>query len=110
MCHLVIDGVVQQVAYHSKGGSRRQFHATIPKPTNENVVTLYGVDNIKRMLSSKQYYLEIEPAQKSDEREPVRIPDDEKSRSRSHGHRGRNRHDAPARRRVVRNFLNRVAV
>jgi hypothetical protein len=98
MCHLVIDGVIQQVAYHSDGrlpAHLRSEKAAVAQTETVKAVAVPTLVNISFV---------------SGEREAIRIPDSEKSRSRSHGHRGRSRHDAPARRRVIRNFLNRIAV
>ena len=89
MCHLIIDGVTTQVAYHSDGNLPSHLRS-------------------ERAAVAQAVAVSIPFA--SCERGPVRIPDSEKSRSRSHGHRGRSRNDATTRRREIRNFLHRTAV
>lgn len=91
MCHLVIDGITRQIAYHSDG----QLPAHLRSEAS---------------VAAQAVAVSIPFA--SGEREPIRVPEDGGDNYlRSYGRRGRSSpHSAMQRRREIRRFLHRVAV
>jgi hypothetical protein len=89
MCHLIIDGKIQQVAYHSDG--------RLPEHLMSEAAVAAQAATVSIPFASG-------------EREPIRQPDFvDVTFHRSHGARGRTPHDAPTRHRTIRNFLRRMA-
>jgi hypothetical protein len=95
MCHLIINGVVKQIAYHSDGRLPDHLRSEVTVAVVQAVAMQVVTANIPFA---------------SGEREPIRMPINSGNKLRSNGRRGRTRHDAPTRRRAIRNFLHRTTV